>query len=251
MIPSAWETPTIALTMCSSTSLRGQVLDELAVELDVAHRQVLEVVERPEPGAEVVEREAAAEVGQAAGELGGLGHVRDRGRLGDLEDQLGRVDRGALELALDHPQQLRVADHGLAAEVDSDLRDRRPSTRPISWIARATTQRSIAWISPKRSAAGRNAPGRDQLPALALHAQQQLAVLDLAGGELEDRLQVQDEAIAVERVLDPLGPGQLRHRARLARLGRGVDHDPVAAGGLGRVHREVGVDQHLAGGGVV
>jgi len=76
-------------------------------------------------------------------------------------------------------------------------------------------------------------------------------VLDLPGGELQDRLEVQHEAVAVERVLDALGPGQLRHRARLARLGRRVDHNPVAAGGLGRVHGEIGVYQHLAGGGVI
>ena len=74
----------------------------------------------------------------------------------------------------------------------------------MSWIARCTTQRSMAWIRPKRSAAGRNAPGRDQLAAVALHPQQQLAVLDLPGGELEDRLEVQDEPVVLEGVLDPL-----------------------------------------------
>ena len=37
--------------------------DELAVDLHVVEDQVLEVVERPEPGTEVVEREGAAQLG--------------------------------------------------------------------------------------------------------------------------------------------------------------------------------------------
>ena len=39
-----------------------------------------------------------------------------------------------------------------------------PIDSATSWIARATTQRSIAWIRPKRSAAGRNAPGAISFP---------------------------------------------------------------------------------------
>ena len=51
----------------------GGVLDELAVDLDVVERQVLEVVEGAEPGAEVVQREPAAVVAQAAGRMPGRG----------------------------------------------------------------------------------------------------------------------------------------------------------------------------------
>ena len=42
----------------------GGVLDELAVDLDVVKRQMLEVVEGAEAGAEVVQREPAATIAQ-------------------------------------------------------------------------------------------------------------------------------------------------------------------------------------------
>ena len=81
---------------------------ELAVDLQVVERQVLEVVERREGGAEVVEREAAAERGEAVGELLRARDVRDGGGLGDLEDHLRRVDLVGAQFALDQRQQLGV-----------------------------------------------------------------------------------------------------------------------------------------------
>ena len=72
----------------------GGVLDEFAVDLDVVEWQVLEVVEGAEAGAEVIEREAAAEVAQVLREGLGVGDVGDGGGLGDLEDQVRRVDAG-------------------------------------------------------------------------------------------------------------------------------------------------------------
>ena len=51
----------------------GGVLDELAVDLDVVERQVLEVVEGAEAGAEVVQREAAAVVAAGAARTPGRG----------------------------------------------------------------------------------------------------------------------------------------------------------------------------------
>jgi hypothetical protein len=46
----------------------GAVADVLAVDLEVVERQVLEVIERAEAGAEVIEREPAAELGYAVSE---------------------------------------------------------------------------------------------------------------------------------------------------------------------------------------
>ena len=59
---------TIACTVSWSGGARRQRLDEVAVDLDDVERQVLEVVERAEAGAEVVERELAAEARRAARE---------------------------------------------------------------------------------------------------------------------------------------------------------------------------------------
>ena len=91
-----------------SVRLLEAARDELAVDLQVVERQVLEVVERAEARAEVVEREAAAELREALGEAPRERDVRDRRGLGDLEDQAPRVDVGARELALDEVQQRRV-----------------------------------------------------------------------------------------------------------------------------------------------
>jgi hypothetical protein len=62
------------------------VADELAVDLDVV-RQVFEVVEGSEAGAEVVERESAAQCGELVDKLLRAVDVFDRCCFGDLEDQ--------------------------------------------------------------------------------------------------------------------------------------------------------------------
>ena len=72
----------------------GEAADELAVDLEVVERQVLEVVEGAEAGAEVVEGEPAAQAAQPLGEAPGPLDVHDRRRLGHLEDEPGRVDPG-------------------------------------------------------------------------------------------------------------------------------------------------------------
>jgi hypothetical protein len=68
----------------------GTAADELAVHLQVIEWQVLEVVERAEAGAEVIERELASQLGEPLGEGGGVGEVRDGSRLGDLEREAFR-----------------------------------------------------------------------------------------------------------------------------------------------------------------
>ena len=64
-----------------------RVADELAVDLEEVHRQVLEVVEAAVAGAEVVEREAAAERAQRLREADRDLGLLDQRRLGDLEHE--------------------------------------------------------------------------------------------------------------------------------------------------------------------
>ena len=79
-----------------SVAVGAAVADELAVDLEVVERQVLEVVERAEAGAEVVEREAAAEVGETARRSAAArGMLATADRLGDLEDDLAGADLAA------------------------------------------------------------------------------------------------------------------------------------------------------------
>ena len=87
----------------------GQRADEVAVDLQVGERQVLEVLEGAEARPEVVERDRAAETLNASAERLRPAHVGDRGRLRELDDQpLGRhlLQR---ELALEQGERAPVA----------------------------------------------------------------------------------------------------------------------------------------------
>ena len=59
------------------------------------------VVEGAKPGAEVVERERAPELGESLAEPAGLGDAADGGGLGDLEDQPPVRETGVGEFVLD------------------------------------------------------------------------------------------------------------------------------------------------------
>ena len=94
-----------------------KVADELPVDLEVVERQVLQVVEGAKARAEVIECEAATDVGERGHESPGLVHIADGGRLGDLEDQLGGIDRRGFELFDDESGQLGIGD-GSAGDID-------------------------------------------------------------------------------------------------------------------------------------
>src|SRR4051812_39359971 len=82
------------------------VADEVAGDLQEAERHVLEVVERGEAGAEVVERQPAAEPAQPLGEAPRLDDAGHGDVLGDLEHERVRRDVVARELRgheLAHP----------------------------------------------------------------------------------------------------------------------------------------------------
>src|SRR6185437_9586046 len=90
---------------------------EAAVDLEVIDREVLEVPERGEAGAEVIERELAAELLQRLDEAVRLGEARDRRGLGDLEADLAAVEAALVELVDDEGQELVIAE-ALSGEVD-------------------------------------------------------------------------------------------------------------------------------------
>src|ERR1043165_1415148 len=89
---------------------------ERAVDLEEVDREMLEVAERAQAGAEVVQRKTAPQLAQRLDEavrLAEAGHGRG---LGDLEADLRRVDAALLELFNDERQELVVA-QALAREV--------------------------------------------------------------------------------------------------------------------------------------
>ena len=70
----------------------AQRRDEAAVDLDLLHREALEVGQRRVPGAEVVDREADAEVAQPVQQRDGAGGVGHDRALRDLQGEPVRRD---------------------------------------------------------------------------------------------------------------------------------------------------------------
>src|SRR5690606_13902148 len=90
---------------------------EAAVDLEKIDREVFEVAEGRQAGAEVVERELAAELLQRLYESVRLREARDGGGFRDLEADLRGVQPAAVELLDDERQELVVAE-ALPREVD-------------------------------------------------------------------------------------------------------------------------------------
>ena len=76
----------------------NEIAHELAVDFEVVERQELEVVEGAVPGAEVVEREGAAERRELFGEGASSRDLSNRRRFGDLDDQPAGSGRAASSL---------------------------------------------------------------------------------------------------------------------------------------------------------
>ena len=131
----------------------GRSRDELAVDLQQVERQVLEVVERGEAGAEVVERELAAELADRRWRSAGRGRCSRSRRSPSTSKQRplpSRAVRG-------ERAAMRSGSSGSAPTWRTGSRDSatsRPAACSSARIstARATTQRSISWTRSKRSA---------------------------------------------------------------------------------------------------
>src|SRR5882762_1875927 len=90
--------------------------------ISLIEREVLEVAERGQSGAEVIERELAAELLERLDEAVGLREARHRGGLGDLETDLRSVEPALMELVDDERQEL-VIPQALPGEVDGALEE--------------------------------------------------------------------------------------------------------------------------------
>ena len=90
--------PTIALTTMLVGASVTQVADELDVDLQVVRREPLQVGEAAEAGAEVVEGQAAADLGEPGAKAFAGGDVLHEGGFGDLEDEVGGIRAGLAQL---------------------------------------------------------------------------------------------------------------------------------------------------------
>ena len=182
---------------------RARVPNELAIDLEEVHRQVLEVMEAAVAAAEVVEGEPATEMPEPLGQLDRDRGVCDQRGLSDLEHEPRRIGPGARQLMLDVGDQPCVPDRSCR---DIDLHVD-PARGEIGGLgdhpAIDVADRSV--LLGRRQERGR----RDQRAAGVAHADQQLALDRLARGEVDDRLSVQLEAILLERAPDLPEPGDV------------------------------------------
>src|SRR4029453_15612316 len=93
--------------------------NQAAIDLKIIEREMLQVIERAEAGAEIVQREAAAPALQLRREDLRLLNVANRGCLGQLEYQARGADVLVRDRPIDDGNELGVAD-GLRRNVHVD-----------------------------------------------------------------------------------------------------------------------------------
>ena len=223
-------------------------VDERLGDLHDVHREAVEVAERRVARAEVVDRELHAqllEVGQ--GRRGGFGVLEQDG-LRDFEDQAAGRQARCLERRahlLDHARVLELA----PAQVHAHRQRRLDGVRelPLARLPAGLTQHPAA---DRDDEAGllreRDEVERRHEAALGVvPAHERLDRRDPAAGQVDGRLVVDHELVALERLLE-LG-------LQLEALERGEVHvrleELVAAlaAALGDVHGHVRVAQQLLG----
>src|SRR4029077_15367905 len=204
---------------------------EAAVDLEVIDREVLEVTERGEPGAEVIERELAAELLQRLDEAVRLREACDRRGLGDLEADLGRIEPALVELIDDERQELVITE-ALAGEIDRALQQLlalirlgdQPAKRVLDHPAVDRRGDAVAL------GGGDEIIRRDDAPGLVLEAQQQLVVRTALGAlQWLDGHAEELEAAFFQRRIDARGPLHLTAPPHELDVVLGKTVDAVAA----------------------
>ena len=220
------------------------ICDELTVDLQEIDRQRLQVPERREAAAEVVEREAAAARAQFLHEIGRVLQVRHRRRFGDLE-----AEAACDFVAVD------AAEHELEETLIVERRTRQVDRKERRGVAMLPQEFNRALHDPAVDHAHH---------VVALGGGNELVrrhdgpgVVAQPHGELRERLRDArraDRADCLEAQLEPAfidGARYLRHPMHFAMARRGaaaiVEMDAVASMVLRRIAGDVGRGEHTRG----
>jgi hypothetical protein len=216
------------------------VADEAAIDLDLVEREALQIAQRGEAGAEIVERNAHADGAELMQDCQRRLVVTDQHRLGDFDLQPARLQSGSRERAHD-PQRQRLAFQLDRRDVDGNANVGRPSggfgaggpEHPIAELV------NKSGIFRHRDEFG----GRDHAAFGMAPAQQRLAARDRVAVKIEQRLIVELEAAIGHGLTQVLLHCQ-------PRLGAGVhfwfeEAMGAAPFGLGGIHCEIGVLDQL------
>ena len=161
-----------------------EVTDELKVDLEVVDGEVLEIGEGSVADAEVIQREGAAEVAQPRGEHAGGVEVVSDGGLGDLEDEiLGWAAAG--EHGSFDPVDLDGIGHRPGRQVDLDTMTGCGMLDRLIDHPLVNDADEPEPLGGREELAGGYEAAAGHRPA---HPDQQFGLLDLPGGEVDDRL---------------------------------------------------------------
>ena len=219
----------------------ADVAHERAVDLDRVHRQLLEVRQRRVPGAEIVDRQAHAELAQAVEQRRLLLDVLHEVALGELELEHVRGNFRALHRLLDGAVEPLAVHHLPHREVHRDAQPGLHGGLPRPDLRARGLQDPLADRDDQPRVLGHvdELVGRKQPAARVLPADQRFDPDQLAARHVQARLVVQHQLVPAQRqaqvVLDRkplLGAGVHVGREELV---------VVAPLLLGVVHRHVGV----------
>ncbi len=224
--------------------LGQHVLDERAVDLQLAHRQAAQVAQAGVAGAEVVDRELHAERLQrmqlAQARIG----ARHQRRLGQFEfEQRCRhavpLERGAQRRQQSGVEQLH------RRQVDRHHADLDAARAPVGELAAGLVDDPLADRHDQPRLLGqRDEDGRCNLAELGrVPAQQRLDGGECAVDRIDLRLEHQPKLVARDRVAQQQLDLQLLLRAVVQVAGEEID--AVAPARLGLVHRGVGMAHQL------
>ena len=217
--------------------------DEVAVDLQVRDGQVLEVEERAEAGAEVVDRQPAAERRSAASAKRRASSIRaivavsvisktSRDGSAPVRVSSRRTSASRSWSSIDAPETFTA---NVRSRVGRDEPDRLADDPVIDRVDEAKALGDVE----ERARVGQACRPVRAGAAAARSARRPVA-------ERQDRLAVQLEAVVVQRVADALLPGHLG--APGAGRDVGVDDVAVASVRLGLVHRAVAGDEDVLAG---
>ncbi len=223
--------------------LAGDVAHEAAVQLQVIHRQVLQVGERRHAGAKVVQRELTAGAAQTVDELARAAKMGDRSGFRQFQTQppghMARV--GAV--VLDHADHARV----LQRATGKVHRQARASGQQVPDRARdhiAVDQRH----QPEAFGGRQEGTRQHDAPVPLAQAQQHLVPRQPVGSaECANRLHIQQQALFIQRVAQLGRPLHFTAAARKVGIAAPEQMDAIAPQVLGRVTGKVRLGQQLRG----
>ena len=229
------------------TVARLDPLEEGAVDLDLVERQALQVAEARVAGAEIVERDAHAEIADLVQEQARRARVLEQHRLGDFDLEPARVEAGFAQHLLDRLDDVAAAELA-GRQVDGHAHMVRPRRARPAGLA----QHPFAEIDDQAHflGDGNELGRRDHAAQRVRPAQKRLAGGNLARLQIEQRLVEDLEGVVGERVAKV----ELKAAARVRpHVHLGLEEAPGAAlVGLGPVERHVGdLEQVVRPGGVV